>query len=426
MALEWEPGLFCHSGVDSRKAVGELIPNGMKPKLFLTDPPYNLGFDYGSVDDSMEIDEYHKMLLEVFDVAYKAADDNSHLFIINYPEIIGRMWDDVIEPKRKDGLPRKKAYWQFKQWVTWCYPNNWPPNRTKFTRASRAIIWMTKGKPKANVKQIVQPYRNPWDRRVKQLMNEGKIGPALYDWWPNIDLCKNVSSDKVTDPKYANQMPEMLLKRIIHITTEPGDLVADPFAGTFSTVKAALHTSRLGWGSDLNESTKIYHPSKEEYQDWYLVNHDRIKDMQWFDIDAKNEPFDFERAGISVENLIKTLYAGSNQLPEKQRILLNLELERLEYYSKNSNINLLSSRTNTEEIKIEDYEWLKNLIELIPKNSLKDLLLSHDIQFNLNSHEKTKRKLLFEFLKRIIPDRDEVDGVKNDSYPREGFERNFN
>ena len=75
----------------------------------------------------------------------------------------GMMW---IEPKNKDGTPRKKNYWKFKQWITWCYPNNWSPNKTKFTRASRAIIWMTKAS-QTNIKQIVQPYRNPWDCRGK-------------------------------------------------------------------------------------------------------------------------------------------------------------------------------------------------------------------------------------------------------------------
>ena len=66
MSVEWDAGLFCHSGVDSRIAIKKMIPNGLKPKLFLTDPPYNLGFDYGSVDDSLDIDEYHAMLHDVF------------------------------------------------------------------------------------------------------------------------------------------------------------------------------------------------------------------------------------------------------------------------------------------------------------------------------------------------------------------------
>ena len=87
----WDPGSFCHSGIDSREALSGLRKQGLRPKLFLTDPPYNLGFDYGDVvDDSLSIDEYHRMLRGVFEAAYDAADDDAHLFIINYPEIVGR------------------------------------------------------------------------------------------------------------------------------------------------------------------------------------------------------------------------------------------------------------------------------------------------------------------------------------------------
>ena len=32
------------------------------------------------------------------------------------------------------------------------------------------------------------------------LMKEGKRGPAFYDWWDRIDLCKNVSEDKSKEP----------------------------------------------------------------------------------------------------------------------------------------------------------------------------------------------------------------------------------
>ena len=425
MEIGWDQQFFCHSGVDSRMALRKLIPKGMKPKLFLTDPPYNLGFDYGSVDDSLEIDEYHKMLLGVFDAACDTADDDAHLFIINYPEIIGRMWNDVIEPKRKDGRPRKRNYWEFKQWITWCYPNNWPPNRTKFTRASRAIIWMTKGKPKANVKQIVQPYRNPWDRRVRGLMENGKKGPALYDWWPDIDLCKNVSTDKVTDPRYANQMPETLLRRIIHITTVPGDLVADPFAGTFSTVKAALHTSRLGWGCDLNHSTNVYHPSPDEYDDYYSIHHDHIRDKQFFDIDAKGEPFDFERAGISYENLRRALMAGYEKLPKKQRDYLALEFERLETYSKFYNINNppRGSTSNKEDVTTKMF---KDLIELIPMASITEVLKSHKVEIDEDYTDSELRALLLDLIKEILPGRDQLNESQNESIPNEGIERDLN
>ena len=54
---------------------------------------------------------------------------------------------------------------------------------------------------------------------------------------------KNVNVEK---SDYSNQIPKILLERIIRSTTDIGDLVADPFSGTFSTCKAALSLGRLG------------------------------------------------------------------------------------------------------------------------------------------------------------------------------------
>ncbi len=379
MAVQWSSEKYCHSGIDSALGLKKLIPKGEKPKLILTDPPYNLGFDYGSVNDSLDIKDYHKMLLKVFDSAYEAADEDSHFFIINYPEIISRMWDDVIEPKTLTGKPRKKEYWKFHQWITWCYPNNWPPQKNRFTRASRAIIWMTKGKPKIELKKIVQPYKNPWDKRVKELMQEGKRGPAFYDWWDRIDICKNVSEDKSKEPPYSNQMPELLLKRIIHITTSPGDLVADPFAGTFSTVKSALELGRLGWGCDLNEETKIYHP-KSQQMDYDSVAPSDL--VQKFDIDWMKEPFDISRAGLSPDKFYKSLVANLSIYPVKQRILLLSEIIRLHNYS---------DEWNTNSITIEKIDII-DILRQIPHLQLDEILLqlgheaseiSNDMKINL-------------------------------------------
>jgi DNA modification methylase len=375
--MTWDPDSFCYSGIDSSGALKKRLPKDIKPKLILMDPPYNMGFDYGEVNDSLEEANYHNMLLRILDSAYAAADDDAHLFMINYPEIVSRMWNSVVEPKNKNGSSRKRPYWKFHQWITWTYPNNWPPSKTRFTRASRTIIWMKKGNPSQNIRQIVQPYRNPWDSRVKELMNDGKHGPALYDWWGNIDLCKNVSTDKVSDPPYSNQMPETLLRRIILMTTEPGDLVADPFAGTFSTVKAALHTGRLGWGCDLNPETNIYHPSADEFDERYEIMHDFIKDKQWFDIDWKNEPFDFSRAGVTPDRFYEALTTGIEKLPVKQRSLLLQEIRRIEGYSRDWNINNLPNEV--DPIFDETREYLTLLFASIPKEIISAILDSHNI-----------------------------------------------
>ena len=69
LMMEWDPENAAHSGFDSALGLKKMIPKGVRPKLILTDPPYNLGFDYGDVNDSLEIEDYHKMLLNVFDSA---------------------------------------------------------------------------------------------------------------------------------------------------------------------------------------------------------------------------------------------------------------------------------------------------------------------------------------------------------------------
>ena len=377
MVVEWEPEKYCHSGFDSALGLKKMIPKGARPKLILTDPPYNLGFDYGDVNDSLEIEDYHKMLLNVFDSAYAAADENAHLFIINYPEIISRMWNDVIEPKTKTGAPRKKPYWKFHQWITWCYPNNWPPQKNRFTRASRAIIWMTKGKPKTELKRIVQPYRNPWDKRVKGLMEDGKRGPAFYDWWDRIDLCKNVSVDKSKEPPYSNQMPELLLKRIIHITTSPGDVVADPFAGTFSTVKAAIDLGRLGWGCDLNKKTQIYHPNKQDFNSYSEEIFETVKNNQWFDLDWKSEPFDLSRAGVEIGNFLQSIAVGLGSFPPKQRVLMLKEIYRLQQYSSTWNIGQVFATQDQS-----DSTTLNKIVSRVPITVMKEILHDNEVDFS--------------------------------------------
>ena len=172
-----------------------------------------------------------------------------HLFIIHYPQT----W-------QKCGLLTKK--WKFHQWINWNYPANFGHSTKKWTNASRTILWLVKGDPEFYGSRVVQPYKNPTDRRIKKLIHEeGKIGTHLYNWW-QVNLCKNVSKDK---KEYSNQIPEALLERIILCTTNFGDTVADPFSGTFSTSRTAMRLGRRAWGCDLNPEVVKWRPTRDEY-----------------------------------------------------------------------------------------------------------------------------------------------------------------
>jgi len=309
----WTRNNFCYIH-DASISFSHLIPNNLKVRVFITDPPYNIGMKYGEVSDKLSPTEYQKLIISSMINCYQAGDDGAHFFLIHYPEAIASMWQYFTETK-----------WKFHQWLTWVYPSNVGHSKTKWTRASRAIIWFQKpGMKKATFypDRIVRPYQNPWDRRVNEHIKNGKGGCHLYDWW-EFNLCKNVSKEKIIKPPYSNQIPEALIKRIIISTSNKGDLIADPFAGTYSTIKAAIHTGRLGWGCDLNTATKQYWPKNNEYN------------PQWKLSSKYDVPYSFShiRAGISMTQYLKIIEDGAKVNRNLHR-KIKPELENIKYSSK--------------------------------------------------------------------------------------------
>ena len=288
-----EPSFVHHGSSDEGEPVGEFHygsasdPRVLEPgkgiKTFLTDPPYNLGFDYGpEVDDKQPEEDYHQMMEDVFDSCFEAADDDANLFIIHYPQDLAKMW------------PRITKRWKFHQWITWAYPANFGHSTKRWSNASRTILWLVKGKPEFYGSRVVQPYRNPTDRRIRKLIHEeGQMGTNLYNWWV-VNLCKNVSKDK---RDYSNQIPEELLERIILSTTNAGDLVADPFSGTFSTSRTAMRLGRRAWGCDLNPQVIKWRPTISDY--------DPDPDIPEQQYDQEYPFYEFMEAGLTEEQLSK-------------------------------------------------------------------------------------------------------------------------
>ena len=94
------------------------------------------------------------------------------------------------------------------------------------------------------------------------------------------------------------------------------------------------------------------------------------------------------------------MWAGLVELPRKQQTNLALELDRLEDYSNSWNIN-----EQDEDGVSMNLDLFKQLIELIPPDSIKRVLEAHNIEFKKNwSHSKLKEEL-FRFIEEIVPNR---------------------
>lgn len=82
--------------------------------------------------------------------------------------------------------------------------------------------------------------------RLKRYLDEFK-GVPLQDIWTDIKVIHNRSSERVG---YPTQKPESLLERIVRVSSNPGDIILDAFAGSGTTVAVAEKLERKWIGID--------------------------------------------------------------------------------------------------------------------------------------------------------------------------------
>lgn len=171
-----------------------------KQVVFVSDPPFNMGYHYKTYKDNKKESEYFEWLTEIF--------GSSKAVLVHYPESLFKF---AIKTNR----PPNKV-------VSWVYNSN--------TAKQHRDIAFFDVEPVFT--QVVQPYKNPNDKRIKKLMKKGKMGGRLYDWW-NVNQVKNVSKDKT---KHPCQMPQEVMNNIIGILPKTDNLiVVDPFMGSGTT-----------------------------------------------------------------------------------------------------------------------------------------------------------------------------------------------
>ena len=212
-------------------------PNN-KITTWLFDPPYNINFKYSSkVKDNLSFSSYGQFIKTSCKKMYSNSKDKASMFIVHRPEIISRYLIDI-----------ESTGWVLNQWITWVYNTNTGHSNSRFTRASRVVLWFTKGKPEVNNKAIIQPYKNPNDKRIRERIANGSKGVALYDWW-EINLRKNVSKGYAN---WFNQLPYELVRRIVLTTTKEGDYIGDLTAGGGTLLEVGLNYNRNVYLNDID------------------------------------------------------------------------------------------------------------------------------------------------------------------------------
>lgn len=95
-----------------------------------------------------------------------------------------------------------------------------------------------------------------WRDKLPKFRNDGQM---VFDWfwWER---------DSKDIPKlHSTQKPIKLLKRLISIYTDPGDVVIDPCAGSASTLRAAYELGRTAYGFEIDRD--MYKKAQTEMLD---------------------------------------------------------------------------------------------------------------------------------------------------------------
>jgi DNA modification methylase len=139
--------------------------------------------------------------------------------------------------------------------------------------------------------------------RIKTYLDERK-GKPFSDVWSDIAPLNSQAAERLG---YPTQKPLALLDRIITLSTNPGDICLDPFAGCGTTIDSAQRLNRRWVGMDITYiaidliEKRLRHTYGDSITDTYDIlgiPKDKAAALALF----SHSPFDFERWAVSMIN----------------------------------------------------------------------------------------------------------------------------
>jgi len=211
--------------------------------LIFADPPYNLQLRnellrpnqtiVDGVDDEWDqffsFEEYDIFTRNWLNECRRVLKDNGTIWVIGSYHNIFRVGSILMD----------LGYWILND-VIWYKTNPMPNFRgTRFTNATETMIWAKKSPDQKKYNFNYHSMKNLNDE--KQMQNV----------W-NIPLCTGEERIKINGKKaHSTQKPEALLYRVILSSSNPGDIVLDPFFGSGTTGAVAKKLNRNFIGIEL-------------------------------------------------------------------------------------------------------------------------------------------------------------------------------
>jgi len=219
----------------------ELLAQAKKPfaDLIFADPPFNIGYQYDKYKDKVKREKYIAWTKDWMTACKKVLKPTGSFYIA-----IG---DDYAADVRIIG---RQLGLSLRNWIIWHYTFG-QQTKLKFARAHTHIFYFVNHKKDFTFNDYA--VRVPSDRELiyndRRAQANGKMPDDVWNQYSRV--CGTFKERQGWHPC---QMPQMVLSRIVAVSSNPGDVVLDPFNGSGTTAVVAYQLGRKYAGIDISEN----------------------------------------------------------------------------------------------------------------------------------------------------------------------------
>jgi len=199
--------------------------------LIVADPPYNLGKDYGNNHDFKGFDEYIDFTRRWLTEAARVLKPTGTIYVFMGVRFISYLYD-ILERELK-------LY--FNSWVVWHYTQGLGKTKGFSPRHDDILVFTKSTKYKFNLDEVRIPQKYYRARNNMRGANPGDVWKFSHVHYSNPNR-----------QNHPTQKPEGLIERMILASSDPGDMVLDPFSGSGTTMRVCQQLNRPGIGFELN------------------------------------------------------------------------------------------------------------------------------------------------------------------------------
>ena len=199
-------------------------------RLIFTDPPYNIGIDYGNGEqaDRLSPQAYMKWVRKWLGLCWDCLTDDGSLWVMIGDEYAAEYCTEI-----------KAIGFTVRSWIKW-YETFGVNCSNKFNRTSRHIFYAVKDERSFVFNP--EPVTRPSDRQTKYGDSRAAASGKLWDDVWQIPRLTGTCSERI--PDFPTQLPLALVEPIVLCASMPGDLVVDPFNGSGTTGVASIRNGR--------------------------------------------------------------------------------------------------------------------------------------------------------------------------------------